>query len=180
MDFISQLINEVVESVVEERWMPIVGFEKYQVSDLGRIKNKSGKILKCENKDEYIRVTLYKKSKSVHRFVHRLVLQAFNPMEEDLECDHINHIKSDNRLVNLRWVTKSQNSRFQKKREGCLSQYLGVSWYKRGNKWRAMCRLDGKNLYFGCFETEEEAAKAYNDFVISKGLQDFVILNEIN
>jgi hypothetical protein len=129
-------------------------------------------------KDGYIRVTLCKNVEN--RFpVHRLVLQAFHPTEEDLNCDHINHIKNDNRLVNLRWATTSQNSRYCKKREGLSSQYIGVSKNTRGKPWRAMCKINGKKVYIGSFDIEQEAAKAYNDFVISKGLQDFVILNEI-
>lgn len=187
MDFISQIINEVVESVVEERWLPIVGYEgKYEVSDLGRVKSftkcKDGKILVGDNiKKGYIQVTLCKK-KVINRYlIHRLVLQTFLPTEEDLECDHINHIKNDNRLVNLRWVSHSQNNRYRLKRDGCSSQYLGV--YKnngRGKHWKATCKIDGENIHLGYFDTEEEGAKAYNDFVISKDLQDFTHLNEIN
>jgi hypothetical protein len=41
-----------------------------------------------------------------------------------------------------------------------------------------MCKIDGKVIYLGTFDTEEEAGRAYNDFMISKGLQDFVNLNK--
>jgi len=179
MDFISQIIDEVVESVVEERWLPIVGFEKYQVSDLGRIKSfmrcKDGKIIKPTIDTNYCRVTL---SDRKFYLFHRLILQAFQPTEEDLVCDHINHVKTDNRLCNLRWATISQNSRHKLKCKSSSSQYKGVSWAKKDKKWRAVCCVDGKNIHLGLFKTEEEGAKAYNDFVISKGL-DFAILNEI-
>ena len=181
MDFISQIINEVVESVVEEEWRPIVGYEGlYEVSDLGRVKGlKRGKILKCENmRDGYVRATLCKKNVENRFRVHRLVLETFQPMEEDLVCDHINHIKNDNRLVNLRWATTSQNNRYLQKREGCSSQYIGVYKTTRGKPWRATCKIDGVKSHLGTFDTEEEGAKAYNDFVISKGLQHFVILNK--
>jgi hypothetical protein len=179
MDFISQIIDEVVESVVEEEWRPIVGYEGlYEVSDLGRVKGlKRGKIMKfTPDKDGYLILTLNNKGENRFR-VHRLVLQAFNPTEEDLQCDHINHITNDNRLVNLRWATRSQNIRYRLKREGLTSQYKGVSWER--NRWKATCRVDGKNIYLGMFDTEEEAGQAYNDFVILKGLQDFTVLNEI-
>lgn len=181
MDFISQIIDEVVESVVEEEWRPVTNYEGlYEVSSLGRVKGlKRGKILACENmRDGYIRATLCKKNVMNRFSVHRLVLQAFNPTEEELDCDHINFIKNDNRLVNLRWATSSQNSRYQPKREGCSSQYLGVHKTTRGKPWRAMCKINGKKIHLGTFDTEEEAGKAYNDFVISKDLQDFTILNK--
>lgn len=185
MDFISQIIDEVVESVVEERWLPVTDYEGlYEVSDLGRVKSfakcKDGKILTGEiRKDNYTRVNLYKKNVIKNYAVHRLVLQAFNPTEEKLDCDHINHIRNDNRLVNLRWVTSSQNMRYQPKREGLTSQYLGVCKTPCG-KWQSACRFNGKKIHLGRFDIEEEAGKAYNDFVIKHNLQDFTHLNEIN
>ena len=170
---------------MEEKWLPIVGYEgKYEVSDLGQVKSfvrcKDGKIMSpSKDKDGYLSIKL-SKDKVVNYRVHRLILQTFQPTEEDLVCDHINHIKNDNRLVNLRWATISQNSRYVKKREGLTSQYRGVSWYKKCNKWYSCCRLNGKRFWIGLFDDEREAGLAYNNFVISKELQDFVILNEIN
>jgi hypothetical protein len=184
MDFISQIIDEVVESVVEERWLPIVGYENYEVSDLGRVKSLArngtkGGILKYAINQGYLRVCLSKNNKNKNVVIHRLVLQAFQPTEEDLECDHINHIKSDNRLCNLRWATKSQNVRFQKKREGCSSQYRGVINTYRKTPWRASCRLNGKIIHIGTFDDEHDAGRAYNDFIIKHNLQHFTILNDI-
>jgi hypothetical protein len=177
MDFISQIIDEVIESVLEERWLPIVGYEDYKVSDLGRLKNKHSRILQptITNKG-YNRATLCKKSIQNRYLVHRLVLQAFNPTEEELVCDHINHIRNDNRLCNLRWATQSQNLRYKKKMTNCSSQYLGVC--KKGKKWEVDCSVNSKLIYIGRYNTEEEAAKAYNDFVIKNNLQDFTFLNK--
>jgi len=183
MDFISQIIDEVVESVVEERWLPVTDYEElYEVSDLGRIKGlKRGKILANKNMENgYIQALLYKNGVRNYYKVHRLVLQAFQPTEEDLVCDHENHIRNDNRLVNLRWATSSQNNRYRPKREGCSSQYLGVYKSLSRKPWQAACSIDGKKIHLGCFDTEEEGAKAYNDFVIKHNLQDFTHLNEIN
>lgn len=187
MNFISQIIDEVVESVVEERWLPVTDYEGlYEVSSLGRFKSfhkfKDGKILKLSpDKDGYIRVSLSKKKVIKYDRLHRLVLQAFNPTEEELVCDHENHIKNDNRLVNLRWATISQNTRYQSKRDDCTSQYIGVcnvSNSTRGKPWLTTCRINNKVFRIGTFDTEEEAGKAYNDFVITKNLQDFTILNK--
>jgi hypothetical protein len=166
---------------IEENWLPIAGYEGlYEVSDLGRVKNiKTGRIMKPKlEKNGYTRATLHNKGEK-KCYIHRLVLQTFLPIEDKMDCDHRNHIKNDNRLVNLRWATNSENARFQKKREGLTSQYIGVSWYKRNNKWQTKCNLNGKTIYIGYFDDEREAAKAYNEFIIKHNLQDFAILNDL-
>jgi hypothetical protein len=164
---------------MNEEWRPILGYENYEVSNYGNIKSfvryENGKVLKCCcNKIGYLQIGLHGKL----FYVHRLVLQTFNSTEEDLECNHKNHIKTDNRLCNLEWVSKSQNLRFRKKWKSS-SQYRGVYWVKQNKKWSANCNLNGKKNYIGTFDTEEEGAKAYNNFVIKNGLQDFNILNNI-
>ena len=163
-----------------EEWKSIVNYKNYKVSNFGNVMNKHGRILKPYlTENGYLRMSLCNVEQK-YFFVHRLVLETFNPTEEDLECDHINHIKNDNRLCNLRWVTRSQNSRHRKKSDGCSSQYKGVTWCKKQKCWNVSCKIDKKSINLGRYDNEQEAAKSYNDFVISKGLEDFVILNEIN
>ena len=164
---------------MDEEWKPIVGYKNYKVSNLGNVMNKHGRILKPYLTEKgYLRMSLCNVEQK-YFFVHRLVLETFNPTDEDLECDHINHDKSDNRLENLRWVTTSQNIRYRTKQEGLTSKYIGVSWYKSHKKWRTRCHVDGKSIYIGLFDDEKDAGKAYNDFIIKHDLQDYVILNEI-
>jgi hypothetical protein len=180
MDFISQIINEVVESVVEERWLPID--ENYKVSDLGRVKSfakcKNGKIMKpIISSNGYFVTQLGRKNQYL---IHRLVLQTFLPIDVMKEVNHKNHIKTDNRLCNLEWCSRSENERFKKKHEGCSSQYKGVSWFKSRNKWEASCKIDGKKIHLGRFDDEHDAGRAYNEFVIKNDLQHFTILNDFN
>ena len=163
-----------------ESWLPIVGYEgKYEVSDFGNVKNvKTGRILKLLNAKGYLHVNLFNNGRKQHS-VHRLALLTFLPIDEIKEVNHKNHIKSDNRLENLEWCSRSENTRFRKKWEGTSSQYVGVSWNKNEKKWTAKCRFDGKNIHIGYFDDEHDAGKAYNDFVIKHDLQQFVILNNI-
>jgi len=164
-----------------ETWLPLVNYDgKYEVSDLGNVRNvKTGRILKhSSNKDGYLQIGLYNNGQK-HFLVHRLVLQTFLPIDENKEVNHKNHIKSDNRFENLEWCSRSQNVRFCKKRQGLTSQYMGVCWYKKSNKWRAKCQINNINIWIGLFDDEKDAGKAYNDFVILHNLQQFVILNDI-
>jgi len=162
---------------MEEEWRPILGYD-YEVSNLGNVRNKKGKIMKLQtNKDGYLNIIIRISNDRKTFKVHRLVLQTFLPIDEIKEVNHKNHIKTDNRFENLEWCSHSQNQRFRKKRKDCSSQYIGVSRYK--NKWKSQCSFDGKAIYLGTFDTEEEGAKAYNNFVIKNGLQDFNLLNDI-
>jgi len=113
--------------MIEEVWVDIEGFEGlYQVSSMGRVKSfdrvtrniirpfiKKGRILK-PNPDGhgYVYVTLFKDGIRSRVKVHRLVANAFIPNPENKpEIDHINSIRDDNRLENLRWVTRSENNK---------------------------------------------------------------------
>jgi hypothetical protein len=184
MDFIGELIDEVIESVVEERWLAVVGYEGlYEVSDLGRVKSLARakakeRILKQSCNDGYCRVGLFNK-KQDRKLIHRLVLLTFLPLEEKEEVDHINHIKSDNRLENLRWATRSENKRNTNKKIGCSSQYIGVCFNKPAMKWQVDCRINKGRKSLGLFDTEQDAGKAYNAYIIANNLQEFAILNDV-
>ena len=96
-----------------EVWRTIDGFENYQVSNLGKVKNKNtNRVLKKELVKGYFRVSLSKNGK-VKRFqVHRLVATAFYINFNDKKCvNHTNGIKTDNRSINLEWVTYSENEK---------------------------------------------------------------------
>ena len=100
--------------MVEEIWKDVAGYSNYEVSNLGNVRNKATHSLKTFHKDNdgYLKVTLvsFKNGKKTHRkSVHRLVAESFLGEHPDLQVNHINGAKDDNRLENLEWVTGSQN-----------------------------------------------------------------------
>lgn len=99
---------------MSEVWVDIKGFENlYKISDKGRIINcKNNKILSVSfnNTGGYARIGLRKDGKRKYFAVHRLLAEAFIPNKDNKPCiDHINTIRNDNRIENLRWVTYSEN-----------------------------------------------------------------------
>lgn len=99
-----------------EIWRDIKGYENlYKVSNQGNVKSlihKNQKILKLtKTKSGYLRVTLFKNEERKSFLVHRLIAETFIPNPENKPCvDHINTIRDDNRVENLRWVTHKENN----------------------------------------------------------------------
>ena len=110
--------NEL-ENFDNEQWRDIDGYDgMYQVSDLGRVRSKhSGewKVLRPgKTKDGYLQVDLCKDGKR-HRFlVHRLVASAFIPNTDSskTQINHINEVKSENRVSNIEWCTAQYNNTY--------------------------------------------------------------------
>jgi hypothetical protein len=76
------------------------------------------------------------------------------------DIDHINQIKTDNRIANLRDVTDSQNHMNTKAPSSNTSGYKGVTFHKETGKWMAHAMLNGKSSYGGLHHTKEEANEA--------------------
>ena len=98
--------------------------------------------------------------KARHFLKHRLVKLAHDPTFDIFDVspsnfiDHENRKPDDNSNENLRVVTQQQNT-FNR------SNVKGYSWNKNTKKWQAHIRVDGKLIYLGQFENEEDAAAAY-------------------
>lgn len=106
--------------------------------------------------------------------MHRHILKA----PPNLLVDHINGNKSDNRKFNLRLATHSQNHANQMKRRRATSEYKGVCWKKRERKWSAQAAYLGKSYHLGHFNSEREAALAYNQKASSL-FGEFAKLNDV-
>lgn len=98
---------------MEETWKKLNGYDGYWISSIGRIKSPKGNIIKGSKiKSGYIVVSLKKDGKFISKKLARLVAITFIPNPENKPCvDHINTIKTDNRVENLRWVTYKENMR---------------------------------------------------------------------
>lgn len=106
---------------MKEIWKPIPEYKRlYEISSMGRVRKaqasrggyEKGYVLKgvTEKRFGYRYVDLYKNSQAKRCFIHRLVLLVFiGPCPKKMEARHLNDIKTDNRLKNLKWGTRKQN-----------------------------------------------------------------------
>ena len=91
--------------------------------------------------------------------------------------DHINNVRSDNRIENLREATHYQNSLNRPPLKNKQSQYKGLYWNK--NKWRVQPEIESRKIQVGYFIDELEAATAYNNFVHNCHDTEFAYMNDI-
>lgn len=102
---------------MQEEWRPVVGYEKYySVSNLGRVRSTRGnkiKYLSLRNCEGYARVSLCNENGVKQILVHRLVALCFllKCTGAQMQVNHKNGIRRDNRVENLEWCTPLQNSR---------------------------------------------------------------------
>lgn len=75
------------------------------------------------------------------------------------QIDHINHDKSDNRAVNLRNVTRLENSKNLKLHKRNRSGVVGVCWRDKDNRWEANISCNNKSIYLGQFVDKEDAVR---------------------
>ena len=134
---------------------------RYSNKNVGNYKN--GYMRTCIEKEEYL--------------IHRLIWKIHYNEEPPNIIDHINGIKDDNRICNLREANYVENGRNQTKLlKNNTSGHVGVVFDKRTNTWMARIQILGKTVNLGRFKTVEGAVEArrerakqefgefYNDF----------------
>lgn len=104
----------------------------------------------------YFTASLFGRRYTAHRVLWLLHTSSW-PVEQ---IDHINGVRSDNRIVNLREATNAENGRNQRlhvtNRSGCP----GVSWHSTNRAWQAKIRFDNKHRHIGYFQTKDAAIAA--------------------
>jgi hypothetical protein len=119
----------------------------------GEVIGVRGGVITCR-KLGYISIQLMYDGKRYGLLAHQFIWYCVH--KEVVDCiDHINGFRDDNRVENLRSVTKKENA-FNTKAKG-------YSWHKLHNKWCSSISFDGKKKHIGFFDTEEEAAQVYQD-----------------
>lgn len=163
-----------------EVWKDIKGYEGlYQISSFGRVKSLERKrlgfkkiptlvnerILKTGTQTNgYLIIGLHKEGKVKTKLIHQLVAIAFlnhKPNGLNMVVNHINFIRSDNRIENIEIVTHRQNS--NQKHLKSSSKYTGVSWCNTSKKWVSSISINNKKKTLGRFLNEYEAHLAYEN-----------------
>jgi len=126
--------------------MEIIGYENYLIYEDGRVYNqKYNRFLKPGTRAGYKQVVLHKEGKGKTHKVHRLVAEHYIPNPENKKCvDHINRIRDDNRIENLRWASYSENSQNQTKRVSNTSGHKNISYHKQRNCWEFSKNINNK------------------------------------
>lgn len=98
--------------------------------------------------------------------MHRIIWEMYRgPIPDGMQIDHVSGDSLDNRLENLRLCTQAQNNAHQRpqlKKADAHSQYKGVTWNIKARRWQAQIQRDYEHRRIGFFDSENEAAKAYD------------------
>lgn len=152
-----------------EIWKDIKDYEGlYQVSSLGRVKS-----FKCNRErifkpwfrgnQGYVGAALRKDGKTTHKYVHRLVADAFlEKPSHKCVVDHINNIPSDNRVDNLQFISQREN--LLKNHPNKNELFRGITFLKHSGQYQANIQLGYKKIFLGNHKTD----KAYLSSLYSK------------
>lgn len=134
---------------------PDTGIFTRRVSASNRVKigDRAGSVNGMGYRHIYVDGNLY----LAHRLAWLYVYGGFPPSG----IDHINAVKDDNRIVNLREATQSENNQNRAKQSNNTSGFRGVSWHATAKKWHARIGVGNKLKHIGLFDTPEAAHAAY-------------------
>lgn len=129
-------------------------YRKTTITNGINIRNVAG----CLIKKGYIQIGIDRQQYLAHRLAWLVETGSF----PNGQIDHINCIKTDNRIANLRCVSNSVNQQNKNKAsKNSSSGFLGVSWMTKAKKWRSQIQVNKKVIYLGLFEDKEKAHNAY-------------------
>ena len=126
---------------MNDDFVDVIGYEGiYKINKEGDIWScKRKRLLKIRICKGYKRIQLRKNNTRNEYFIHRLIAINFIPNPDNLPfIDHRNRIKTDNRIENLRWVTKCENCQNVTKNKNNTSGYKNIC-IKINNKYENWC-----------------------------------------
>ena len=148
----NELTAEHLRSVLH--YEPETGIFTWKVSTSRRVK--AGDAAGCPGGGGYPQIRVQRRLHQAHRLAW---LYMYGVWPKD-QLDHVNRIRTDNRISNLREVTNKQNGQNAGKYSNNTSGYPGVHWHKRASKWQARITHNYKDIHLGYFSILEEALSA--------------------
>jgi hypothetical protein len=115
-----------------------------------------GQVAGCLDGQGYIMIKVDGKIYKAHRLAWLYVNGAF----PSRQIDHINRVKADNRICNLREALPWENQQNHPMHSSNTSGVVGVNWSRHAKKWRAQIKHNGRNLHLGYYENMEDAIVA--------------------
>jgi len=156
----------MADKIIAERVRELLNYDpetgiftrKIRTAQRHKIGDRADFLVTSGNSEGYCRVSFDSKRYLAHRVVWLYVHGKW----PELDIDHINGNKSDNRLANLREVDRSTNlQNMRHARKDNRSGFLGVTTIIQGKKWRATVHMNGKGIHVGVYHSPEEAHQAY-------------------
>ena len=154
--------------ITQEELIKFVSYNPY-TGLFTRIKSKRsdtvGKEIMSVNNTGYIFARINGKKYLGHRLAW---VYMYGEIPDGLHIDHINHIRTDNRIENLRLVTNSENHK-NRKLEKNSSGHTGICWKKANKNWEVYINSNGERIYLGVYKdlndailVRKKAEKQYN------------------
>ena len=148
--------NELTAEKLREllHYEPATGIFTWKVSTGPRVK--AGDVTGCQSGGGYLEIKLQNRRYQAHRLAW---LHVYGNWPKD-QIDHVNRVRTDNRISNLREVSHKQNNQNRGKPSNNTSGHPGVCWHKQNSKWVARIMHNYKPIHLGRFTDIEEAIAA--------------------
>jgi len=156
---LKKTVANKIDTEILSKWIDYnheTGIFTWKLS-IGRAK--AGKIAGNINRHGYREINFNNKNYLAHRVAYSLVHGDIS----DKFIDHINGVRDDNRICNLRAASREENQRNAKRRKDNKTGIKGVKYVERDKHYVAVISNGGKQITLGCFKNIEDAKSARED-----------------